>query len=371
MTNAAPASSSLRHALLQLPAVTIDSYNVELRDKEGFLGDRASNRAFRAILEDWRERLREHGEDPVGDEPSHSISKKKLDKMLIDGDPEAAGVVQGAIEEFAQELATVVRRFLRLKAWRDTERIVVGGGLRDSRIGELAIGRATVVLKAAGADINLVPIRHHPDEAGLIGVVHLAPPWIFSGYDSLLAVDIGGTNIRAGVLLTNLEEARDLSKVEVWKTELWRHRDEKPAPSRDEAVARLVDMLGGLIRRAEKEKLELAPFIGVGCPGLIEEDGSIERGGQNLPGNWESSRFNLPDQLRAAIPAIGDHETMVLMHNDAIVQGLSEVPFMQDLKHWGVLTIGTGLGNARFTNRKAEPDDPKNGAKNDSKNGAK
>jgi hypothetical protein len=26
------------------------------------------------------------------------------------------------------------------------------------------------------------------------------------------------------------------------------------------------------------------------------------------------------------------------------------VPFMQDVKRWGVLTIGTGLGNARFTN---------------------
>jgi hypothetical protein len=24
---------------------------------------------------------------------------------------------------------------------------------------------------------------------------------------------------------------------------------------------------------------------------------------------------------------------------------------MQDVKRWGILTIGTGLGNARFTNR--------------------
>ena len=42
------------------------------------------------------------------------------------------------------------------------------------------------------------------------------------------------------------------------------------------------------------------------------------------------------------------------MHNDAVVQGLSALPFMQDIRHWGVLTIGTGLGNARFTNRKKE-----------------
>jgi hypothetical protein len=24
---------------------------------------------------------------------------------------------------------------------------------------------------------------------------------------------------------------------------------------------------------------------------------------------------------------------------------------MKDVEHWGVMTIGTGLGNARFTNR--------------------
>jgi len=44
----------------------------------------------------------------------------------------------------------------------------------------------------------------------------------------------------------------------------------------------------------------------------------------------------------------------VLMHNDGVVQGLSEVPYMQDVERWGVLTIGTGLGNARFTNRRKE-----------------
>jgi len=32
------------------------------------------------------------------------------------------------------------------------------------------------------------------------------------------------------------------------------------------------------------------------------------------------------------------------------------VPFMQDVKYWGILTIGTGLGNARFTNRSQADD---------------
>jgi predicted NBD/HSP70 family sugar kinase len=115
--------------------------------------------------------------------------------------------------------------------------------------------------------------------------------------------------------------------------------------------------------------MKLAPFIGIGCPGKIEADGSIDRGAQNLPGNWESAKFNLPAELCEAIPSIDDHDTSIVMHNDAVVQGLSEVPFMQDVERWGVLTIGTGLGNARFTNRKRENGkiDRKNGDKKDKK----
>ena len=125
------------------------------------------------------------------------------------------------------------------------------------------------------------------------------------------------------------------------------------------AVKRLVKMLKGLITEAETEGLKLAPFIGISCPGVINEDGSIEKGAQNLPGNWESSKFNLPASLVEGIPQIGDHDTAVLMHNDGVAQGLSEVPFMQDVERWGVLTIGTGLGNARFTNRRKEKNDKK------------
>jgi hypothetical protein len=69
-TNEAPDArphTPLAHGSRVLPAVTVDTYNEELRDDDGFVGDRASRRAFRAILADWRERLKEHGEDPLGD----------------------------------------------------------------------------------------------------------------------------------------------------------------------------------------------------------------------------------------------------------------------------------------------------------------
>ena len=341
-----------RHGATRLPSVEVDSFNIELKDDEGFLGDRASKGAFRKILDSLRKPLRKNGDDPLGKKSAIEIPKGELDEALVGADVGAAALVHGAIEEFAQELAHVTRRFLKTKAWADTERIVVGGGFRQSRVGEIAIARTDIILKAEDFDVDLVPIRFHPDDAGLIGTLHLAPSWIFEGHDSILAVDIGGTNIRCGVVETRWKKAPDLSKADVWKSDLWRHADDEP--TREGAVKRLVKMLKDLIAATEAEGLKLAPFIGIACPGVINGDGSIEKGAQNLPGNWESSKFNLPASLVEAIPQIGDHDTAVLMHNDGVVQGLSEVPFMQDVERWGVLTIGTGLGNARFTNRRKE-----------------
>jgi predicted NBD/HSP70 family sugar kinase len=354
-----------RHGATRLPSVDVDSFNLELKDEDGFLGDRASKGAFRAIFDKWRKPLRKSGEDPFGDEPSDKISKKTLDAILVGDDVEASAVLHSAIEEFAQELAYVTRRFLKTKAWAKTERIVVGGGFRESRLGELAIARTEIILKDEDFKVDLVPIRFHPDDAGLIGALHLAPSWIFEAHDSILAVDIGGTNIRCGVIETRWKKAPDLSKAEVWKSELWRHADDEP--TREGAVKRLVKMLKDLIAAADADGLKLAPFVGVACPGVINEDGSIEKGAQNLPGNWESSKFNLPASLVEGIPQIGDHDTAVLMHNDGVTQGLAEVPFMQDVNRWGVLTIGTGLGNARFTNRRNGRDDDDDKEKDEKK----
>ena len=207
------------HGGKRLPAVEVDSYNLETKDDEGFLGDRVNKGCVprhsgglaqaaaqeAATIRSARSRAK-------------TSARRRSTSLLASGDPEAAGVVQGAIEDFAQEFASVIRRFLKLKAWRDTERIVIGGGFRASRVGELAIGRAAVILKADKIDVDLVPIRNDPDEAGLIGAVHLVPSWMLKGHDSILAVDIGGTNIRAGVVDLNRKRAADLSKAAVWKS---------------------------------------------------------------------------------------------------------------------------------------------------------
>ena len=186
------------HGATRLPSVDLDSYNIELKDDEGFIGDRASKGAFREIIQNWRKSLRQNGGDPLGEELGDDLSRKQLDELLDRGGPEAAGIIHGAIEDFSQELALVIRRYLKLKGWKDTQRVAVGGGFRASRVGELVIGRTSIILKADKIDIGLSPIHYDPDQAGLIGAAHLAPAWLFEAYDAILGVDIGGTNIRAG-----------------------------------------------------------------------------------------------------------------------------------------------------------------------------
>src|ERR1700751_1953267 len=154
------------HGSRRLPAVGVDSYNVELRDNEGFVGDRVSRGAFRNMIDRIRKIVRKSGDDPLGEEESDELSKAELDSILQQGEPEAAALIHAAIEDFSQELALIIQRFLKLKEWKNTERIVIGGGFRASRLGELVSGRTKIILKAQKIDIDLVPIRNHPDEAG-------------------------------------------------------------------------------------------------------------------------------------------------------------------------------------------------------------
>src|ERR1700744_3227554 len=244
-----------RHGATRLPSVDVDSFNIELKDDDGFLGDRASKGAFRKILDDLRKPLKKNGDDPLGGKAAEKLSKSELDEALSGDYIGVTALVHGAIEDFARELAYVTARFLKTKAWADTERIVVGGGFRQSRVGEIAIARTDIMLKAEGFKVDLVPIRFDPDEAGLIGCLHLAPSWIFEAYDSILAVDIGGTKIRCGVVQTRWKKADDLSKAAVWKAELWRHADDEP--TREGAGKRLVKMLKGLIDTATADGLKL------------------------------------------------------------------------------------------------------------------
>lgn len=188
------------HASAELPRVHVDTYGAQLRDGDEQYGDRANKGAFAAIFEDWRKRAARGGRDPLADAPPAALNKKTLPRFLDSNDPEAAGLVLGVVDAFAVEFASVITRFLRLKEWNGTERIAVGGGFRAGRIGELVIGRAAIQLKLDGTKIEIVPIREHVDEAAMLGALQLVPNWMLAGHDAILAADIGGTNVRVGVV---------------------------------------------------------------------------------------------------------------------------------------------------------------------------
>jgi len=339
------------HGAVHLPSVDVDSYNVELQQRGRFIGDQANKKVLPELVETRRKLARKRGKDPLGNIASEDLTKKKLEKILTKGEPAAAGLVQAALDDFAERLVKVIRRFLKIPEWKKVQRIAIGGGFRAGRIGELAIGRAQMLLDSEKVAVELRAVRSDPDDAGLMGAAHLAPPWIFAGYDGILAADIGGSNIRAGVLQFKASRIRAPLKPKVIDSLIWEHADEDI--NRKEAVDELVDMLQKLKKRATKDRFRLAPFIGIGCPGRVRADGSIDRGAQNLPGNWEAKHFNLPSYLREHVSIIPGQETAVIAHNDAVVQGLSELPEMRDVDHWAIMTIGTGLGNAKFTTRRS------------------
>jgi len=340
------------HGTRCLPKVRIESYNIEIRDKDGFIGDRASKAAFRAVIDKWRKPLADAGKDPFDGEPSEELGKSQLDKLLDSEDADIAALMHGIIEEFSQELTTVVRRLLADDAWKNVERIAVGGGMSGHLTGQRIIGRVSALLVAEGVKVPLAPIAHEPDDAGLIGVLQFLPEWMFRGHNAALAVDIGGTKLRAGLVGFDPVKEPGFANAAVLKREIWRHSEEKA--SRETMVGEMAGLLEKLIAFAEKKKRHLAPFVGIGCPGLVKPNGTIARGAQNLRGQWESEKFSLPERIAKAIPRIGDDETVVFLHNDAVTQGLSEVANMQDVSRWGILTLGTGLGNALFRNRESK-----------------
>lgn len=71
-----------RHGARLLPGVEVDSFNLELKDEQGFIGDRASKSAFAAILDKWRAPLRRLGDDPLGEQPSDEARWKSLHTSL-------------------------------------------------------------------------------------------------------------------------------------------------------------------------------------------------------------------------------------------------------------------------------------------------
>src|SRR4030081_2348242 len=83
-----------RHGATPLPTVDVDSLKTELKDDDGFLGDRASKGAFRKILDTLRKPLKKNGGDPLGSKSAEAIGKTALDEALVGDD--VGGAARGA-----------------------------------------------------------------------------------------------------------------------------------------------------------------------------------------------------------------------------------------------------------------------------------
>jgi predicted NBD/HSP70 family sugar kinase len=339
------------HGAELLDGVRVSSYNLELRERGTFVGDRGSKSAFIERLEEMRSAAREHGPDPLGRTKSENLSRRDIVRLIERGPRSARRLVRAAIDEQAHALADVVGLFRRHSVWRGIRRIFVGGGFSEGKLGALIVSQTRRVLRRRGTRVSIVPTTaRKADHAGLVGAVHLVAPWMLGRFDAILAVDLGGRNVRCGIVTFAARGGR-VRHVRVVAMERWCHADTEA--SRDDIVDWIVAMLRRLAREAERKGRKLAPLVGIGCPGRIGCDGHVEAGAQNLPGRWQQRGFRLSSRIRDGLGTIGGHVPVVIMHNDAVLQGLGELPHLRGARVWGVLTIGTGLGNATFERRHA------------------
>jgi polyphosphate glucokinase len=146
-----------------------------------------------------------------------------------------------------------------------------------------------------------------------------------------LGIDIGGSGIKGAVV--------DIKSGELQNK---RHRIKTPQPSKPEAVAEVICQIA--------EFFEWSGSIGCGFPGVVQH--GVTRTAANVDEGWVD--FDAELYLSAHI---GDNPVTVI--NDADAAGLAEMRFGIG-QEWqrGVavlVTIGTGLGTAVFTNGQLVP----------------
>ncbi len=345
--------SEVVHGQRELPLLTVQSYSLPLKDGSKFIGDRASGTEFREILSRHRGLASAFGPKPFGSEKTVDIDSKKLDGALAKDrtNPEKR-TIERSVEEFAEQFTSVLLRFLQTPEWSGTERVVCGGGLSQGDVGEEVFGRVETLLRGSYPSIEVKRLHHHPDEAGMIGWAFVAPAYVLAQGNGFLAIDIGGTNLRWGIVRVN-GPTDDAGSYSVVCKDKWCHAEDNV--SRDDVVERMALELRRAADAAGSRGVTLAPFIGLSCPGLVSPDGRILRGVQNLPGDWSDDDFLFPDRIADQVGMIGGAVPTVLLHNDAVIQALSDAPLMVGVERWAAVTLGTGLGNCSFANRTVRP----------------
>ena len=203
----------------------------------------------------------------------------------------------------------------------------------------------------------LLPTRSHTPssyrtsrEAAYVArrICRAARSWILDGPDAIIAADIGGANLRVGIVELKIKKG-DITKAGIWKSSLWHHKEDGD-PTRDDAVAHMAAMIEEPVRSHRKKKLRLAPFVAVE---LSRPDYPRPRyhreGAQNLPGDWEEHDFSLSTSFARRLPLINGHEPLFVIHNDAVVQGRERGQTCR------TSTIGASLPSAPASATRASP----------------
>jgi glucokinase len=139
----------------------------------------------------------------------------------------------------------------------------------------------------------------------------------------VLGVDVGGTNIRAGLIDNNA-----LIRVESMK--LKKHGTEQE----------IIDDLNFIIKKFISEKIEA---IGIGVPSLVDAEKGIVYDATNIPA-WK--KVNLKERIEAG------NKIPVYIDNDAncFVMGEKYFGEAKNYKNIVGLIIGTGLGSGLILN---------------------
>jgi hypothetical protein len=124
--------------------IRISGYGAKLPDpdKEGcFLGDRVSGRAFVKL---FYKHCRK-----AGIKIDKDLSESGIDHLLEDGSASEERAVRDVCVDFGNQLAEVIKAFLKWKYWNKTERIVIGGGMAARHVGDIVIHAAQArIMKA-------------------------------------------------------------------------------------------------------------------------------------------------------------------------------------------------------------------------------
>ncbi len=144
-------------------------------------------------------------------------------------------------------------------------------------------------------------------------------------------IDLGGTNIKAGIVDENQKIAMQTSA---------------PTGAERSAEEVIADMAGLVKQLMEELKIDESALagIGVGCPGLVDAEAGIVRYSNNI--SWENV---------ALVQELGKYFSCgIRISNDANCAALGEVKAgaAKDVSNAILLTLGTGVGGGIILNGK-------------------